>query len=398
MEARRPQLFDTTERIDGSPGKHQESTFAFLQRVAGSYWEHPRVLMQQWLDHVANDDEYLDIRNRLRSRDDEQFRSAFLELYLHESLLRAGYELDIHPEVDGSSARPDFLARRGAECLYVEAIAPGATPSSKAAASRRAVLYDVINQVSDRRFYLWVDDLTTGPNPPAAKRLRDSLTQWLASLEPEPKYDLGSAPTYQWSDNGWSARIRAIPAGRGRHQRGASARAIGAYGGTRAGIVDDAPAIRKALNSKQRKYGDLGAPFVVALGTYNFDSDRWHATNALYGTETYQLAETADEVVAQPFRQPDGYFGAPPTWQNHRVSGVLIVNQLMPYHVQRAEVSLWRHPAPQHALPMDLGIPATILALNGHHLNEQPPAMTAERFFGLPEPWPPGQAWPKRDS
>lgn len=392
-------MFDSTERTDSSPGKHQESTFAFLQRIAGDYWEHPRVLMQGWLDHVDNDDDYLDIRNRLRSRDDEQFRSASLELYLHEVLLRAGYELDIHPEVDGSSARPDFLARHGGESLYVEAIAPGANPSSKAAASMRAVLYDVINQVSDRRFYLWVEDLATGPKPPAAKRLRDSLTQWLAGLDPEPNLDLDSAPAYEWSDNGWSARVRAIPAGRGRHQRGASARAIGVYGGTRAEVVDDAPAIRKALTSKHRKYGDLGAPYMVALGTHNFDSDRWHATNALYGTESYQFAEEADdEVVAEPFRQPDGYFGAPPRWQNHRVSGVLIVNQLMPFHVQRAEVSLWRHPDPQHALPVDLGIPATVLALDGHHLDEHPPATTARRFFGLPDPWPPGQAWPKHDS
>ncbi|HZL81648.1 MAG TPA: hypothetical protein VFC06_06930 [Demequina sp.] len=45
-------------------------------------------------------------------------------------------------------------------------------------------------------------------------------------------------------------------------------------------------------------------------------------------------------------RQPDGYFGVPPEWRNRNVSGVLVVNQLMPYYVQRAETTLWRQSAP----------------------------------------------------
>src|SRR5699024_1387747 len=131
MKFRREPLFDSSEREDGSPGAHQESTFAFLNRVAGDYWQYPRVLMQERLDRVEHDDEYHELRKRLRSRDDEQFRSAFLELYLHESLLRAGYQVTAHPEVAGSSSRPDFLAQRDGVRFYVEAIAPGTSRSAK---------------------------------------------------------------------------------------------------------------------------------------------------------------------------------------------------------------------------------------------------------------------------
>lgn len=34
------------------------------------------------------------------------------------------------------------------------------------------------------------------------------------------------------------------------------------------------------------------------------------------------------------------YFGTPPEWANRNVSGVLLINQLMPYYVQRAETTL----------------------------------------------------------
>jgi hypothetical protein len=117
------------------PSTHQESSFESLNRIAGDYWEHPRALMQEWLDRMPSEQEYNDLRQRFRSRDDEQFRSAFLELYLHESLIRAGYTVTIHPEVQGTSRRPDFLAERDDLRFFMEAIAPGSTPAEKAARS-----------------------------------------------------------------------------------------------------------------------------------------------------------------------------------------------------------------------------------------------------------------------
>jgi hypothetical protein len=171
-------------------------------------------------------------------------------------------------------------------------------------------------------------------------------------------------------------------------------RSIGVYGQTEASIIDDAPAIRRALAEKHHAYGDLAAPFVIAVGTYIHDTDRWHSTNALYGSLAVQWHETADgQTVTREVRQPGGYFGRPPEWQNGNVSGVLIVNQLMPYAAPRAEVTLWRHPRPSSPLPEDVGLPAACLAFSGTTLAETPPRCPPQDFFGLPDPWPPGDAW-----
>jgi len=395
MGMRRQPLFDEIDRTDPTPANHQESSYEFMNRIAGEYWEHPRMLMQQWLDHVQRDGDYIDLRQRFRSRDDEQFRSAFLELYIHEILLRAGYTVTIHPMMSDTTSRPDFLAERDDKRLYVEAIVPGTNPAAKAAAQRRAVLFDTVNQLGDPNFMLWLDHLVEGSDPPAATRLRTELRRWLSHVDPDAPWDLQSAPALHWQHNGWSATFKAIPKkpeARGRH---VDSRAIGVYGHTGVTWIDDAPAIRKALTRKHHEYGDLDAPFIIAVGTYIQDTDRWHSTNAMYGASAIELNEHPDgEITTRAFRRRDGYFGGPPHWQHPQVSGVLLVNQLMPYHVHRAEVTLWRHPKSAHALPDDLGLPCLTLALDGDRVTDLPPSMAASDFFGLPEQWPPGEAWP----
>jgi len=388
-------VFDHFNRTDSTPATHQESTFEFLNRIAGDYWEHPRALMQGWLDRIPSEQEYNDLRQRFRCRDDEQFRSAFLELYLHESLVRAGYTVTIHPEVQGTSRRPDFLAEHDEQRFFVEAIAPGSTPAKKATAQRRAVLFDTVNRLGDPNFMLWLDELKEGPSPPASARLRSNLQRWLAELDPDASWEADAAPTHRWEHDGWTVRFRAIP--KKVEARGAKLndRAIGVFGHAGVGFIDDAPAIRKALATKHHEYGDLGAPFIIAVGTYIHDRDRWHSGNAMYGHVAVQIGEAPDgSMVTREVRHPDGYFGTPPEWTNRNVSGVLLVNQLMPYHVQRAETTLWRHPNPAHKLPEAVGLAGDTLSLVDSTLVEVSAPRRADEFFGLSDPWPPGEAWP----
>lgn len=160
-------------------------------------------------------------------------------------------------------------------------------------------------------------------------------------------------------------------------------------------FIDDAPAIRNALAAKHHAYGDLGAPFVVAVGTYIHDPDRWHSANALYGQEAVQIGETSDGgTVTRTVRQSDGYFGVPGNWQHQNVAGVLLVNQLMPYYFHKAEVTLWRHPDPLHPLADGLLLPASTVDFDGSRLIETPATVTAAEMFELPDPWPPGERWP----
>lgn len=390
----REPIFDAIDRHDRRPAEHNETSFAFLNRVPGGYWEEARRLVQAWADRLADPAEYNELRQRFRSRDDEQFRSAYLELYLHESLIRAGYAVTIHPPLAHTTRTPDFLAERDGRRLYVEAIAPGAAAETKAAARRRADLFDVVDRLRHPNFMLWLDKLEEGETPPAAAKLRKALRHWLDGLDPDAITSIEGAPLWSWHDNGWAVRFRPIP--KRPDVRGVREmdRSIGVYGHTEVSVVDDAPAIRAALTEKHRAYGDLGAPFVIAVGTYIHDTERWHSTAAMYGAVSIQWYEDdTGQTVTREVRQPGGYFGQPPQWDHTNVSGVLLVNQLMPYSVPRADVTLWRHPAPLHPLPHSLGLPVADLALNGTTLVETQPDLEPSEFFELTDPWPPGDAW-----
>ena len=175
---------------------HREPTFDFLNRVAGEYWVHPRQLMQAWADHIPDPTAYNDLRQRFSSHDNYQFGSAFLELYLHECLTRAGYRATIHPSLPTTARRPDFHAERAGAAFYLEAIAPGAS-----------------------NFLLWLSDLREGPRPPASARLRDDLRRWLSQLNPDDFADLETAPEHHLEHDGWAATFKPIairPDARGR--------------------------------------------------------------------------------------------------------------------------------------------------------------------------------------
>jgi hypothetical protein len=73
---------------------------------------------------------------------------------------------------------------------------------------------------------------------------------------------------------------------------------------------------------------------------------------------------------------------------------VLLINQLMPYYFQKAEVTLWRHPDPLHPLTDGLPLPAVTVDFDGSRLIETPSTLTAAEMFELPDPWPPGERWP----
>lgn len=105
--------------------------------MTGLYWEHPRQLILDWADFIEDPQDYQDLRNRLRSRDDYQFRSPLLELYLHKSLRLAGYSITVHPRGPASLADPTSSLNAIGRISTSGAIVPGSSPEAKAAAKRR---------------------------------------------------------------------------------------------------------------------------------------------------------------------------------------------------------------------------------------------------------------------
>lgn len=202
-------------------------------------------------------------------------------------------------------------------------------------------------------------------------------------------------PQTTWSDAGWNVTLSPIAKGREARERRPQGRPIGAYAHGEAQFIDDASEIRAALKEKDSAYGPLDAPFVIAVGLYISDYERWGATNALYGHEFFRIFTEPDgSASAVPSSRNDGYFGYPGSWKHNNVGAILLINQLMPYQVLRADLDLWIHPAAEATIPQDHRISATTIALNDNELDITDTSIDRSGFFGLNADWPTGEAWP----
>src|SRR3954447_23347680 len=100
-------LFDDFERANPLPAEEGEDSFSFMNRVAQPFWQRIRDELDQWFAAYPPDDA-TDLRSRFRDASPAQHFAAWWELYLHELFLRLGFAVDVHPELEGVSGRPDF--------------------------------------------------------------------------------------------------------------------------------------------------------------------------------------------------------------------------------------------------------------------------------------------------
>lgn len=395
-----PTLFDPVDRTDGRPGLYGEQTFDFLNRVAGPYWDDVRWTLEHWLSHVPPGPDHADLRARLRAADHEH-RAALVELFVHELLVRAGYDVEIHPALPHTSRRPDFLAAKGREAVYIEVATWGSRPEARARTARENDLLRAIEQCNSPNFFLRIGNIVQGTVPARGRRARTAIERWLASMDPDDPalLEAGSLQDLAgmtWRDGDWIVEVQAIPVApeyRGRPDH----RPIAMRGDMSAQFIDDAPELRRILDHKAKSYGSLSAPFVIALGSWTWDPDQWHFMNCLYGALQYSIKHFTDgTTTTAPTRDPHGFFISPQGWRNQHVSGVLHINQLSEGMLLNPNLDLWLHPDPEFALgSADLGLPVRVCVPVDGDIQTLMPAASLASHLHLPEKWPRGEPWPR---
>jgi hypothetical protein len=392
-------IFSAVERTDPSPAGHGESHSQFIGRVAGHFWDQVRDLIEEWFSRLCPDAQP-DVRGRLRSRDDRQSKGAFLELYLHECLLRMGYAVTCHPEVDGTSRRPDFLAEKDGSAVYVEARSASPSDVVAGAAARVSTLHESLNKTDSPNFVLWMDVERQGSGPLRARPLRSELEEWLRALNPDAYEDSGNGrrdfPGRSYVANGWRIRFRAFP--KSPEARGKEGvRSLGIYSGGQAFVGQDQEGIKNALSDKGSAYGPLGAPYVVAVASSSMSTDDQDVRNALYGigSSLVSAGPGGEAYSAALVRGPDGYWRKGDHWAHRHVSAVLVVKRLHPALVGTQQHTIWEHPDPERPMP-----PLPIWrrsAVDGHGaMRFADPARTPAEWFGLTDLWPVGEPFPRK--
>lgn len=381
-------LFDAITRTDDSPARHLEGRYRFLNRKAGVFFDRIRATMEEWWRRYPAEGR-ADLRGRLRSGSGDAFSGAFWELYQHESLIRQGYAVTLHPEVPGTSGRPDFLARKPGEVgFYLEATVATASRDKRASQMRLGAIYDVLNDLDTPNFFLDMEVEQEGVLPPATRRLRSELSAWLGTLDPDALIGQGlrypDGPQYVWEEADWRVRFRPIP--KSPEHRGKPGRAIGIYdlGG---GFIDTTSALRGAVAEKAGRYGKPDRPYVLAVLIEDNFVDNEDITNALFGRLAYRISQDPNRE-AQLVRQRDGSWMGPNGPVNTRVSAVLTAVNLGPWSVAHLAPRLWVNPWASIPLIDALPWQASRLDQSTGALTEDASAAAPADLFGLPEDWP----------
>lgn len=145
-------LFDLIERTDGGPAKYAEPSFPDWNRTARKDIAIVRAHLKDWFTRYPSGHQ-IDLRGRFRSPNDVHHRGAFFELFLHEMLLRLGCSIEIHPEVPGTSKRPEFrVTSPDGSQFYLEAKVVNDESKEEAAARVRTNrVYDDLNPGQRKR-------------------------------------------------------------------------------------------------------------------------------------------------------------------------------------------------------------------------------------------------------
>jgi hypothetical protein len=389
-------VFDDVPRSDGEPATYSDTTFGFLNRVAGAYWDRLRALIETWFERLC-DDAKPNVLGRLRSGDDRQFDAAFWELYCHESLLRLGYSVECEPEMAGSGRRPDFLAENADGRFLLEATVCASADEAVAAERRQGQVFDALNQTDTPNFFLHVEVARIGEEALAGGPLRREVEQWLATLDPDEVAAVlargGSLlspdmPTFTWEDKGWGLVLRPLPKKESaRGQPGL--RPIGMSGPGSAYIVDDVSPLKRAVREKASAYGELEVPYIVAVLTRGFGAEDFDVKGALFGSERITLVDTpAGGFDARTSRDADGAWYGPRGAQNRRVSAVLIARRLTVPTAATAELTLWHHPAADRPVRVTAAHWRDAVVTETGELVFEPPTTDGATFFGLTPEWP----------
>jgi len=383
--------FSKIARTDTAPKRVEESSFLFLDRSARPEIERVRSYLSEVLSRYPASDRD-ELIARLRAGDEQDFRSATFELFLHEGLIRLGYQVSCHPDPGtGSPKRPDFLVRDSAgDEFFLEAVlASEENGSNPAAEAMKEATLGRLDAAPHQAFMLDVSSEGDPRTQPSSKDLIRRVHKWLDTLDPHALRacltDVGpdAMPAISWTHEDWELTLRALPLSEERSGR--SSRLIGISGGE-ARIVNTWAPLRRAVKKKATRYGTVTKPYVVAVNAGVLRLDEIDEVQALYGEEYYSIKMIDGEGSGELLRRPNGAWMGPNGPENCRVSAVWIFSELTPYTLASCKSTLYVNPWANIPPPTRLQSMPT-KKIEGETLVSIPGTDLAT-LYGLPEGWP----------
>jgi hypothetical protein len=382
-------IFDEKIRTDSSPKRHGERDFNFFNRSARPEISRVRVLLESFAANYPHD-QLEELVSRIRSGNDTHFKSATFELTLFAVLTRAGAALEIHPQV-ANGAHPDFLVTcPDGSRFYLEAVlASEKSWTNEPAEARKSGVMNVLSAARHPNFWI---DITSEGDPttqPGGAQLLARTLQWLDGLDVEDISEKINAsgfddlPEYRWQHEDWKLTLKPVPVSP--VNRGKTTTLVGAYSAG-AGWVNAWEPIANAVKYKGNRYGNLTAPFLVAVNVDSFHLDKIDEVQGLFGQEQYVISSTNPSAEPRMDRARNGAWWGANGPQYRRVSGVWLFNDLGPSTIAVRRQSIYFNPWATYPLPSWLENFPHTKGIDG--LLQETEGTSFSTVLNLPDDWP----------
>ncbi len=390
---RRLPLFDDKARTDPEPAYARESTHAFLDRVDDPVFTAVREVLYAWLDRFASlhdDAAVSDLVGRLRSKEDIAFYAAFWELYLHELFVRLGFDIEVHPESEKDTC-PDFRLSRDGREIYLEAVMPNPRAGRFKGSKGSKTVIEYVDAAFDPNFSVSLRFVAGSGSVPSKKEVVRVVESWLANQTWSDPSDTGldprsPRPEAELRIREWVIGVRAWP--RPPDRRGdRKFPTIVTYPGMSGYPAAVSAGIRPVLDEKASKYGDLEAPYILAVWVMSPIASESTPAEALFGLTLPIDDGTHPTGLPLAVDERDGLWA--PT-QPGRLSAVLSANSM---HFNYSAVSrylprVWHNPWALHPINRRLPFAASRLSQDETSITNDPATATPSDLFELPPDWP----------
>jgi hypothetical protein len=376
-------IFDDITSDDEGPPSQDETAFSYLNRSNRIEATRVRQNIDRWLEHYPKDHREA-LVGRLRSAIDDQHKSAFFELLMHELMLARSLKIiAIEPPIAHTKRLPDFFVGSDkGERFYLEAVTTtGRSKDDTAAQARLNSALAAINNTQSPAHFL---DLTVRGVPSeniSIRKMRRALRAWIESL-PDGERAKDAAP-FIFAEHEVCITIRAWP----RHQRDPQAsRAIGVRHFPLQQVVPHED-VHTALKKKASRYGSLDQPYVVAINSLQLFYRDDSVIDALLGTPILVSATSEHgNTTFREKRQPNGIWHGRKGPRKTELSAVLAMERIDPWNFAPRRAQLIRNPWGKLEFPH--------VSLGTDELNptesvfKRSEGMTLGSILGLPTNWP----------
>lgn len=389
-------LFDEILRTRKGPKNHAEPKFNYINLSARKPYNLIRGLLEEWFSSYPENAKK-DLRARFRSSDDIEHLAAFFELYLFNLLRKIGFDVEVHPEIQGKSTHPEFkVFYNGEPVFYLEATLAAPSEDEIAARKRENIIYESIDKINSPDFFLLVHVKRSSGKNPSGRMWRKKIEKWLSSLDYENIYLIfkenrfNELPVLPLKDEGWEVELKPIP--KGRDARGKpEIRPIGIKYFSLF-PCRESEHIRKAVIKKAKKYSKLNLPFIIAINTANDLTivDNEDMLDALFGDSFEKYLLSPDGEILENFsgRKPNGSWIGLNGPRYRSVSAIIIFSRLCCENIANCTPVLWHNPSAKMSLnekliPLPQNIPNII-----KKDYEFKPGKPIHEILCLPQAWP----------